>query len=495
MKKLNYLLHSVTVIDFVLVAKLMLRYRALTVAGGALLLGLIPYVHFAQPLVFQKEVYFKVVRDESVQRESKLLAELSTPRNTMNETVALVSSYEFLGKLAAKLVQEKNFEALDFDHPTMGITGRTRELERCGDDSCRTERLRGLLPNLFSLTADAATERFTLKITTRSKQTTLQILQAFEVVINEQRIAIATEQTEKQLTQLRELAAKSRRELQGKGGFDKLASAEFLEALITQQKNKILSISNRLSQGDSQAYSQWVRLKESDITSQTSIEGSQKLIYESYVKVNKRIEELRQNIAALASIAPASRTATDSLILAKLQRELVVNEEELAKMGKVSRNVSLDDSFINIQKGNKSAMEFDYRVTGAKVRKFRVQYEQAKAELDSLYSRKGALENELIALKPDLEYLKLIESKLVALRFKQSSISSDVLFEPYGPEVQSFKRNSLAWIGLFSFMFVAFLLFISYIVFYLFDDRIFDELEVERCLDELPIVGHAPQFE
>ncbi len=495
MKKLNYLLHSVTVIDFVLVAKLMLRYRMLTVVGILLLLGLIPYVHLAQPLVFQKEVYFKVVRDESVQRESKVLADLTAPRNSMNETVALVSSYEFLGKLASKLAAEKNFSSLNFDHPTMGIGNRVRELERCGDANCRMERLRGLLPSLFSLTADAATERFTLKITSRSKQTTLQILRAFEVVINDQRIAIATEQTDKQLAQLRELAAKSRRDLEGKGGFDKLASSEFLEALITQQKSKILSISNRLSQGDSQAYSQWVRLKETDLTSQTSIEGSQKLIYESYVKVNKRVDELRQDIAALASISPTSRTETDSLILAKLQRELVVNEAELAKMGKVSRNLNLDDSFINIQKGNKSAMEFDYRVSGAKVRKFRVQYEQAKAELDELYSRKGALENELIALKPDLEYLKLIESKLVALRFKQSSISSDVHFDPYGPEVQSFKRNSLGWIALFSFAFVMFVLFISYIIFYLFDDRIFDELEVERCLGELPIVGHAPQFE
>jgi hypothetical protein len=377
----------------------------------------------------------------------------------------------------------------------VGFGKRARDLESCGDDHCRVERLRGLLPNLFSLTADVTTERFTLKIISRSNQTTLAVLKAFEVVINEQRIALAREQTEKQLAQLRDLAAKSRTELEAKGGFEKLASSEFLEALITQQKDKIQSISNRLAQGDSQAYSQWVRLKESDIASQTSIEGSEKLTYESYVKISKRVEDLRQNIASLNSIAVTSRTETDTLILTKLQAELVQNEAELAKMGHISRNLNQDDIFINTQKGNKSAMEFDYRVTGAQVRKLKAQYERAKGELDDLYSRKGALENELVALKPDLEYLKLIESKLVALRFKESSISSDVLFDPYGPEVNAFKRNSIFWIGLFSIAFVAFLVFITSIMFYLLDDRIFDELEVERCIDELPIVGHAPQFE
>jgi hypothetical protein len=495
-KKLNYLLHSVTVVDFVLVAKLAARYRAVTALGLLALAAVVPYLYLSQPVVYQKEVFFKIVREVPVGADAKLpLSNLGGPSSTVSETVTLVNSYEFVGKLAAQLARASTFLDLDFDHPTLGFSSATRALARCADEACRVERLRPLLPHLYALSGDAATDRFGLKLTTRSAATTMHLLQAFERVISEQRIAIARELAEKQIAQLQELTAKSRRELEAKGGFEKLASAEFLDALIGQQKDKILGLSNRLARGDSQVYSQWVRLRESDLAASTSIAGARKLSYESYVKLSKRVEELRQNVAAITATPAAARTETDAVILAKLQAELAANEAELAKIGNVSRNLRLDDSFIDTQKGNKSAMEFDYRVTGAQVRKLRAQYEQAKEELDELFSRKAVLENELIVLKPDLEYLKLLESKLVALRFRLSSIGSDVHFEAYGPGVTAFKRSSLTWIALFSAVLVGFLLFICYIGFYLFDDRIFDELEIERCVDELPIVGHAPHFE
>ncbi len=77
----------------------------------------------------------------------------------------------------------------------------------------------------------------------------------------------------------------------------------------------------------------------------------------------------------------------------------------------------------------------------------------------------------------------------------KSGARSDIAFEDFGPEIASFKRNTLSKIIIFSFLFVGFLLFLTLIGIYIFDDRIFTEYEIAKCCDDLKIIGDAPTFE
>lgn len=499
MKKLRNLLHSITLVNFPMVAKLVLRYRLATLGGVLLFAWLVPFYYQRQAVIFQKEVHFKIFAQARTSASDKLgIIELAEGPNSglnMPEVLSVVNTYDFTTQLARHLVGSEHFSKLNFLHPTATETATVLTLRNCKTDECRIPLLRNLVPNLYSLNSDVSSGRHSLKIISRSALTTLEVLRCFQITLEEVRIQNAAVQVEKLLTQMQGLATKSKNEIVAKQGFEKIASAEFLDALIAQHKDKLRSLSMRLVKDDNQYFSQRIQLKESNLSAQNLIEGKDRLTYENYTKVNRRIDELRQNIASINSTHLSTRTETDGIVLAQLKNELAETELELKRFGQLNRNVAVDEKFIDAQKGNKSALEFDYKVTTARVLKLREEYEDAKAELDDLYSQKAQLENELVALKPDLEYLKLLETKLVTLKFKQSSITSDVAFEHYGGEVASFKRSSLTKITVFAALFVAFLLFNLYLVMYIFDDRIFDEAEIQKCIDELPIVGQAPYFE
>jgi len=159
------------------------------------------------------------------------------------------------------------------------------------------------------------------------------------------------------------------------------------------------------------------------------------------------------------------------------------------------RNIAIDDSFIDTQINNQTNFEFDYKVTGAKLDGLAKEYDLAKKELDKLFSRKANMDNQLVALKPDLEYLKLLESQLVSIKLKKSAVDADVHFDAYGSEVAAFKKNSFLQISLFTILIVGFLLFVIQIGIFLWDDRIYDEFEIEKCCGDIPIIGNAPSFD
>lgn len=499
MRKLNYLLHNVTVINFLLMGKLVLRYRIATIVALCIAVILIPTLYFRQPVVFQKEVHFMVFSEtgNSIMDKINPMANLinQSNSNTIQEILALVGTYEFKTTLSNKLVDSKEFEKLDLRHPTSNSNSLADSLPDCKDRSCRVVIIRDLVANLFSVHAEPIPNRFGLKITTRSEFTTMEFLRVFQEALDATRIANSSSLLTKQIAQLQDLLVKNKVDLESKGGIEKLGSSAFLDAQIEQQQEKIRTLTQRLIRDDNEHFFQSTRLKESNIAAGATIKGEEKLGFENYVKVSKRIEELRQNIAAINSMGDEGRSSSDQLVLKGLTDELTQLEQQQKSSGHFNRNIAVDDNFINQHKGNKSSYEFDAKITNAQVKKLRGEYDRAMRQLDELYARRASLENELIALKPDVEYLKLLEGKLVALKFKQGGLATDIAFENYGTEVRAFKRNGLAKIAAFTLVFMGFLLFIACLVMYLIDDRIFEELEVQRCIEELPIVGHAPYFE
>jgi hypothetical protein len=134
-------------------------------------------------------------------------------------------------------------------------------------------------------------------------------------------------------------------------------------------------------------------------------------------------------------------------------------------------------------------------VTGAKLLNIQKEYNTAKLELDKLYLSKAKMDNQLLALKPDLEYLKLLESRMVAIKLKKSAIDADVHFEQYGNEIAVFKRNSIGQITIFSFLIIGFALFLIQICIFLCDDHIYDEHNLQKCYDDLPVIGYSPRFD
>lgn len=500
MKKFNALLHDVTVINFLLVARLALRYRLVSALAVFAIISSVSYFYFSQITIHTKKVYFKIYNQNDGENSQKSLTDIVTDAAnsflTQGEVTAIISNYEFTHSLAEKLVESPHFTKFNFNNPLKkGHRTHAELFEACDSKDCLVKTVQAMTPSFYNLDAEAGTGRFILTVTTRSAITTLNIIKSFKTALEETRLKAAIADYDNQISQTNELIAKSRVDLDAKGGFNKVASGESLDADIAQQNDKIKNLAARLNQETDQFHFQQIRLKESGVAANRNIDDSNKLEYENYIKVIKRIDLLRQNIASINSTSLEARTETDKKILEQLKTELIANEKELKKMKGVKRNIAHDDTFISNQINNQTNFEFDYKVTTAKVKKLNSEYENSKKELEALYEKKALLENELLALKPDLEYLKLMESKLVSLKMLKSALKSDVSFEQFGNEVASFKRNTFSQLLVFCVVLITFLLFIALIVIYLFDDRIFDEYEIAKCCDNLQVIGQAPTFD
>lgn len=502
MKKINAILHDVTVINFLLIFKLAKRYMVATISAIIIAVVSILYTHFTQIEIHTKKVAFKIKSpDASTATSGGGLASLTADTESsgyfnQNEVMAIMTNYNFLTVVSELLVESPHFSKLDFNGTaSKKIQDHAQIFKNCNDKKCNVETIRGIIPGFFTVETDQTTQRTVLNVTTRSTITTLELLKNLKTALIKSRMNAAITSADQSIKDTEDLIEKSKKDIESKGGFEKIAESESLEALIKQHNDRISAISSRLTTERDQYNFQQIRLKESGSTVNTDINSNKKLSYENFTKLTTKIEEIRQNIASINSTPKESRTESDNLVLKQLNSELTKLETDLSKFGPMKRNIAHDDSFINTQINNQINFEFDYKVTSAKLKRIQDEYDTAKKELDGLFNKKAAMENELLHLKPDLEYLKQMEGKLVEAKMAKTALKSDVFFDQFGDDVASYRRSTLIQIIIFCSAVSFFLLFIALIVIYLYDDRIFDSFEIEKCCQNLPVIGEAPTFE
>lgn len=499
LRKLNALLHDVTLIDFVFLARLTKRYKSISMLAVVVFLSVSSYLYFSQTTIHSKKVFFRINSQEessSSRKIDELVGDVADSFVNQNEVKAMTSNFKFINLLAEKIVDSQNFNELDFNNPkSNSMKSKESVFAACKDRLCRVKVLESIIPGLYDIESEIGTGRFILTVTSRSPLTTNDFINYFIIAMKENRLNTILEDYDKKIAHTEELIEISRKDIDIKGGFDKVATLDSLEAIIDRQHEKMKDIIFRLNGEIHQNHYQEIRLKTAEVTAGKSIDGENKNDFEYYQSVSKNITKLKQNIESIRSIPVPSRSPTDNLILGQLEAELKASESELQSLGKIKRNVAHDQKFIDSQINNQTDYEFDYKITQQKLRKLQDESNKAKLELDKLLTDKAKLDNELLTLKPDLEYLKMLESKMVNLRMLKSGARSNIAFEDYGPEVSSFKRNTLVKIVIFSLLIVGFFLFLTLIGIYLYDDRIYDEHEFAKCYEDLKIIGVAPTFE
>lgn len=484
-----------------LIARLAWRYSYATALAVVIAIFAINYLHFSQIEIHNKKVFFKISTGEDAKTAAKSVAAnvldgLVSGFMNQNEVMAIIGNYDFTKVVATNLINSPHFSKLDFNSTSIKQNLTHAEIfKKCSDIACNIETVRSIIPSFYGVETEVGSGRLILNVTTRSPITTLVLLKGVKEALIKTRLDAASSSADTAIKETEDLIEQSRKGIEEKGGFDKLAESESLDALITQSNDRIKSISARLSLENDQYNFQQIRLKESGATANTDIKGNKKLDYETFSKISKKIEELRQNIASINSTPKEARTESDNLILSQLNSELAKHEKDLSKLGNIKRNIANDDHFINTQINNQSNFEFDYKVTSAKLGRIQKEHDIAKKELDELFGKKAQMENELLHIKPDFEYLKLLESKLVEAKMTKSIVKSDVSFEHFGDDISSFRRSSLMQIIIFCFAIAFFILFVALIGIYLMDDRIFDSFEIEKCCQNLPVIGETPTFD
>ncbi len=499
MKKLNTLLHDVTVFNFMLLGKLCKRYSKISTVAFFAFCAFTLFSYFSQVTIHTKKVNFKVVAADENTNTKNVLESLNSIANTLinqSELTSIVYSYEFTNSLASHLVALSQFKEMDFNSPTdRASRSHLDYFGHCRSVECKTNVLRGILPGLYKIETDMGTGKFVLTVMSRSDDVTLEIISHFQKVLVESRLAAKVKDVEGQIQQAQDLILKSRSDIESKGGFVRVASNESIESEIIQQNDKIRGILNLLNSQVDQNQFQKIRLAQSGAEANKHIDSSNMMRAENFSKISKQVELLRQNIASINSTPAEKRSPMDNKILEQLTKELKSSDAELRKMGSLSRTIAVDDTFINTQITNQTTFEFDYRVTSQKVKKLQTEYESSKKYLNSLYAKRAQLNTEFLTLKPDLEYLKQMEEKLVSLKMMKSAVKSDVFFDNFSSDVTLFKRNPLWQIIAFSLILTLFFLFSLLIIVYLRDDRIYEEMELTSCFNDLEVIGKTPDFD
>jgi hypothetical protein len=495
MEKLNQLLNENTIVDFGFLWKLVLRYRSHLIAAVLFTSAIFSINYFQQPVIYAINVPIKAISNHTVSNDlSALLPVDNANAVTLNELKISMDSFSFLKDYASLVSQDLQFDNLNLGAITANKNLYAIDLKKaCGKDKeCLIERLASSLRGSFSIDQGLSDNRFILTVNALDKRTvkrlTVILLRALEL----NRVHVRQYLVLKEIQSVGSLIAESRSIMQKLDGYKTLEDQEKLQNNISDLKERI-----RMLQYSSNIEKANVTSLESRLTENkksTKQKNTTTLDLEKNQKTLVRLANIKQDIFTLSNMPEGKRSATDSLIIAQLKEE----QSELLKILPTEprrKKMELNESFIEGQRGKSGDYEFDFQVAKNKLEKLNQDYEVSKTELNELLQQKIVIENKVIGMKSDLDFLKSLEAKQMSLKLLNATMTSDLFFEDVSSEAREFRQSTNLKIFIFSFSISFFFYLFSIILRYFFDDRIYGEEDIRGLLEGLDFVGEVPVFE
>lgn len=459
----------------------------------------IVYFYQKQNVIYQLSVDLKIEKKESVMNFGSLAG--GNIETFGNEILHLNHNYEFNSILAENLLEHVDFLKLNFTRPSSDSKVLLSDiLSGCDQISCKVNKLSELLFEFYTVSLTSINNRYNLKVLSTDELTTRILMDVITNTLVKSRTDELRLTVNRQIAAAEELIIANQEEIKLKGGFKSLQDEGHLNSNIAEAQDRVRSLMYLINSEKALLTSLQLRLGQNKKTQSdghdfdTSEEiKTEKSKYERYVKLKDKQKDLRSNLNQM-SLNHMNRTESEKKLIAQMELELRQTEQELSKSHSKKREIAYDESFVSLQQSGESSLEFDYKVQLNKVKSLEEEFKTLRKSLDELISQKVNSETEMMALKPEFEYVRQLESKLMSLKLMRSSINSDVTFERLNPNILKFKRSPLFKITLFSLLLGFFFYFIILMISYIFDDRIYSEKEMTHLIKNLKVLGRAPQF-
>lgn len=478
----------------------MKRYSYFVIAIPLVVFSVTFLNYKTQKNIYQRGVTLKYKAGDVDSPTSAIATLIGEKTSVMSEAqiIGSVSSLDFQNKLAKKLSHYG--ELYDLNLASLNHKGKwdmRSVLSTCLDDKdCITRRLKGLVGGKVSMVPDENIENyFELKVTTLDENTTNVLLEIASKLVVSSRIDAIRNQISEQLKVSEVLQKEKESELETNN----------LDSLIERQKEvsldlkevtyKLNSIYREYTKAKHRLLLMKTRFLETKKITNVSVSSTIKEDIEVRSKLEKKIKNIQSDIWAVSKASETS-TVQDKAIIKQLKRDLKNSKRKLRKMGRRGkRSIANVSDYVDKKTDESNDVEFDYNV-------MKKQYEEMEQDNKLLTKRKEKLTQELniielklAKLKPSVEYLKLISSKIIQLHLLESTVISDLVFEEEFKNIRIFKKTTRNKFIIFSLMLTFFLILFSIIVRYLFDDRIYDKIELEKSFEELSIIGNTPDFD
>lgn len=495
MEKLLGLLNESTIIDLRMLFQVIGRYKGYLFLAVLFFFSFFTYHYYTQPIIYSKIVPIKLLTTHKVSTDlSALLPVDNANVLTLDELNITLANYSFLKSLAELAFQDPSFDQMDFGSTKSRQSLLGSELKNsCRlDKECVVNRLAPVLKELFSIEQGLTENRFTLVTNAIEKLTVRSLSHLLVKAIEIDRIKVRQYTVLKEMKSVSSLIDESRSVMLRMGGYTALEEQEKLTNNIADLKERIRMLQSTASIEMANSTSLQSKLIQNKKT--TKKVGASKESYESYLKIQSRLNEIKINLTQLTHIPEESRSETDKKIISQLSSErsrllsAIPAEQQLKSM-------VLDESFKDKQRENSGNFEFDYLVSKNKIAKLTADYEASKLELNEMLQMKLVNENKVNGMKSDLDFLKSLESKLMSLKLLNATMNSDLIFEDGNHRIEEFRKSSFAKIFLFSFAITAFLYLVIILIRFSADDLIYGEDEIRLYFKELEFIGDVPAFD
>lgn len=407
----------------------------------------------------------------------------------------MITSYSFIKMLAAEIVKEPQFHKMNFS----SIIARKKIsgfeiLSNCKASlECATDAITNYLGPLYSLEQGLTDDRYKLTVNTLDEMTSFQISKALVRVIEKKRIEVRQYLINKEISSVTKLIAESRDLLEKQDSFSLIEEEEKTSQKILELKERLKIYQSSLSVEVENMSS----LEAKIVENRRVLNKSKQIGGFSKTKsrlMQQKIADLRSNIVAFSSIPEENRSKADSLILEQLKDELSSLEHRSPAEGSL-KNQEIEEAFGDSQRGKENDFKFDYLVSKNKVASLQADYEKFQQELSELQKNKVSREAVIEKFKSELEFIKNLEAKQLSLKLMSSTMTSDLQFEDSGKNIEELRKLSLLKTFSFALFISLFLVILSLVLRYLFDDTIYTQDDILPYLQGLDFIGEAPSFE
>jgi hypothetical protein len=457
------------------------------------------YYYHSQNNIYIRSISFQNKTDDMNSAGgaiASLLGEKSSGL-TVSEVTGLVYSIDYRQLLAIKVHSHPDLYNLDISSISSNQKFDMRAfLSRCdGVEKCRVKILRDVVSGMVKVNENAQIDnKYDLEIIGLDSKTNDIILGLAVEAIRENRVNMLKKQINDQLKLSEDLSKKKKDEL-NEIDIDQLRDDKNnFKDKIRNIESKIFSYNNIYQKHKLDLSYMETRFKNTKDISNKSINQSDVRAGKKRKKLQAKIEKIQNDVSAIRFVTE-SLSGQDKVILRQLNLELKKVQDELNSMGNRGRTVSSQQRFVATKEGEKNYTEFDYKVQKEQFKKIEKDYKKLMKEKKVLLSESLVTDTKLDKLSPSFEYLKLLESKVVQLKLLESTVVSDLIFENEFNGVRRYKKTTKSKVIVFAF-FLSFSCLVIIIFFlYLFDDRIYDQYELEKSFEELSVIGNTPDFD
>ncbi len=476
-----------------------MRYKFISVATVLVIVSIFSYFYNSQFNIYKVGKTFKNVSndaDSPLVTISNIIGEKKVGITT-EEVLSSLRSVDFVKKLAEEVYDSGEF----LDHNFSDFHGKdqrsTSEIfNACGESrECMVNFFMGRLPGMYIVAPnDQVQNNFFLTVQSLNRQTTAFLLNKVESTIQKTRVESIKHLHSQQKALTQKLLNSKKEELNDLEPNALEESEDSLKESVKQLDERIRIVSRdyhklkiELDLIDSQL-EQTRRTLSSENRNRFNPKTSKRV-----KAINKKIEKYRQDISAI-EVSLSSFSGDDKSILNQLKSELRKAERELKSIPNYRLYLGSKEDFIKRKGKSSEDVAFDSKVKRSQFARVSKELLELQEERAKTVKMQKDLSSKIKDITPIVEYIKILEQKMVQLQIIESTIISDYVFSKNVSGISVFRRTSLAKAVLFCFFVTFFSVFSLIIIRYLADSKIYDEYELSKNYNNIDVIGKTPNF-